>query len=119
MTRLSASGPVDGSVDALIIRLNNDFPGDRGALCPLILNYIKLKPGKYTLYLMVVFCIFELCIEEISKIYVVFYNLLYEKVTHFSWGRMVLMPTFQGIFWNAWPFQITLCVLAYHQNIKM
>ena len=48
VTRLSASGPVDGSVDALIIRLNNDFPGDRGALCPLILNYIKLKPGKYT-----------------------------------------------------------------------
>jgi mannose-6-phosphate isomerase class I len=44
--RLVAAGPVKGSLDALIVRLNTDFPNDRGALCPLILNYINLKPGK-------------------------------------------------------------------------
>lgn len=43
--RLASSHPSEGSVDALILRLNEDFPGDRGALCPLILNYINLKPG--------------------------------------------------------------------------
>jgi mannose-6-phosphate isomerase len=29
----------------LIVRLNVDFPGDRGVLCPLLLNYLTLKSG--------------------------------------------------------------------------
>jgi len=45
VTRLQTSSPAAGSLDALILRLNQDFPCDRGALCPLILNYINLKPG--------------------------------------------------------------------------
>lgn len=30
----------------LILRLNTDFPGDRGCFCPLILNCMKLSPGE-------------------------------------------------------------------------
>ena len=46
--RLSATNPPFGSTDELIIRLNVDFPNDRGALCPLILNVISLKAGACT-----------------------------------------------------------------------
>lgn len=42
--RLNASELNEG-IDSLILRLSRDFPGDRGALCPLILNYITLNPG--------------------------------------------------------------------------
>ncbi len=31
---------------AWIVKLYNKFPGDVGALCPLLLNYIKLSPGE-------------------------------------------------------------------------
>jgi mannose-6-phosphate isomerase len=48
VTRLSsAAPPPEGGLDALILRLNKDFPSDRGALCPLILNYITLSPGQF------------------------------------------------------------------------
>ncbi|KAI8053872.1 RmlC-like cupin domain-containing protein [Syncephalis plumigaleata] len=39
-----------GTLEELIIRLNTQFPGDIGCLCPLLLNVITLKPGE-ALYL--------------------------------------------------------------------
>ena len=33
-------------IDGLICRLNRDFPGDVGVLCPLVLNCIHLAPGQ-------------------------------------------------------------------------
>ncbi len=33
-------------LELLILRLHSDFPGDRGVLAPLILNYIELLPGQ-------------------------------------------------------------------------
>ncbi|RIA95025.1 mannose-6-phosphate isomerase [Glomus cerebriforme] len=35
-----------GSIPELLIRLNNQFPGDVGIFCVLLLNYIKLDPGQ-------------------------------------------------------------------------
>jgi mannose-6-phosphate isomerase len=39
-----------GALEELIIRLNTQFPGDIGCLCPLLLNVITLKSGE-ALYL--------------------------------------------------------------------
>ena len=33
------------NVDELMNRLNTDFPGDIGVMCPLILNCVRLGPG--------------------------------------------------------------------------
>lgn len=33
------------SLDNVILQLNTDYPNDRGIFCPLILNYLELKPG--------------------------------------------------------------------------
>ena len=48
--RLEESAPPAGGLDALILRLHKDFPNDRGALCPLILNYINLSPGQFQMH---------------------------------------------------------------------
>jgi mannose-6-phosphate isomerase len=37
---------VKGSIPELLIRLNDQFPGDVGIFCVLLLNYIKLDPGQ-------------------------------------------------------------------------
>ncbi len=37
---------VKGSVPELLIRLNDQFPGDVGIFCALLLNYVKLDPGQ-------------------------------------------------------------------------
>lgn len=45
--RLSAA-EADGSIgelDAVVLRLSRQFPGDAGCLAPLLLNYLKLGPG--------------------------------------------------------------------------
>jgi len=34
------------SIHELILRLHKDYPNDRGVLCPLLLNYLKLEPGE-------------------------------------------------------------------------
>ena len=34
------------AIDEVILRLHDDYPGDRGVLCPLLLNYITLNPGE-------------------------------------------------------------------------
>ncbi|CAG8529992.1 4348_t:CDS:2 [Diversispora eburnea] len=48
ISRLSSNKniPLVGSTQELLIRLNNQFPGDVGIFCVLILNYIKLEPGQ-------------------------------------------------------------------------
>ena len=33
-------------IDEVILRLNQDYPNDRGIFCPLILNYLTLAPGE-------------------------------------------------------------------------
>lgn len=33
-------------IDGLMVRLNADFPGDIGVMCPLLLNCVKLRPGQ-------------------------------------------------------------------------
>ena len=33
------------ALDELILRLHRDYPGDRGVLCPLLLNCLTLNPG--------------------------------------------------------------------------
>jgi mannose-6-phosphate isomerase len=33
------------NINNLILRLNNDFPSDRGIFCPLLLNYLQLNEG--------------------------------------------------------------------------
>jgi mannose-6-phosphate isomerase len=35
-----------GSAPELLIRLNDQFPGDIGMFCVLLLNYVKLDPGQ-------------------------------------------------------------------------
>ena len=45
----SADGGSDDTfVRSLIVRLNKDYPGDRGALCPLLLNCLRLAEGQVT-----------------------------------------------------------------------
>ena len=47
-------GPISGqesdaaisSLQELILRLHGDYPNDRGVLCPLLLNYVKLSAGE-------------------------------------------------------------------------
>lgn len=49
LTKRLASGDVqDGEEDLkdLILRLNEQFPGDIGVFCPFMLNYVKLSPGE-------------------------------------------------------------------------
>ncbi len=45
--RLSAQPEAGRSpVDALMLRLHRHFPGDRGLMGPLFLNYLRLGPGQ-------------------------------------------------------------------------
>ncbi len=51
LNRSPASGlePDDASIASLqelILRLHSDYPNDRGVLCPLLLNYVKLSAGE-------------------------------------------------------------------------
>ncbi|RYH31248.1 mannose-6-phosphate isomerase, class I [archaeon] len=32
-------------IEDLMLRLNEQFPGDNGVFCPIIMNYLKMKPG--------------------------------------------------------------------------
>jgi mannose-6-phosphate isomerase class I len=46
LSRLSSTAePADPSIAKLITRLAADYPNDRGAVCPLLLNYLVLEPG--------------------------------------------------------------------------
>ena len=36
----------NGSIEELILRLNQQYPGDVGCFCALLLNYVILKPGE-------------------------------------------------------------------------
>ena len=45
IARLRSLG-IKTAIDELILRLHDDYPGDRGVLCPLLLNYITLNPGE-------------------------------------------------------------------------
>ena len=40
------SGNAQENLNRLIVHLNQDFPEDRGVLCPLLLNYMRLAPGE-------------------------------------------------------------------------
>ena len=33
-------------LNLLMLRLYSDYPNDRGVICPLILNYLEIKPGQ-------------------------------------------------------------------------
>lgn len=33
-------------LNSLMLRLYSDYPNDRGVICPLILNYLEIKPGQ-------------------------------------------------------------------------
>lgn len=33
-------------LNSLMLRLYSDYPNDRGVVCPLILNYLEIKPGQ-------------------------------------------------------------------------
>lgn len=44
ISRIQTS-PTKSSLDSLMLRLHADFPGDRGALCPLLLNHLALSRG--------------------------------------------------------------------------
>ena len=51
--RLQSDSPVTLKSDSettylsnLILRLNADYPDDRGAVCPLLLNCLRLQPGE-------------------------------------------------------------------------
>jgi len=35
----------DDDLVELILKLNNEFPGDIGIFCPLALNYVHMNPG--------------------------------------------------------------------------
>ena len=43
-TVCAVSEPLD--LKELMLRINDDFPGDRGVFCPLLLNILKLSPGE-------------------------------------------------------------------------
>jgi mannose-6-phosphate isomerase len=47
-TRLSdlPEASLPGSLEEIIIRLNQQYPGDVGCLCPLLLNLLHLQPGE-------------------------------------------------------------------------
>jgi len=47
-TLLERYKSVDDKTDtqALVVRLNEQFPGDIGCFCPFLLNYVKLQPGE-------------------------------------------------------------------------
>lgn len=34
------------ALEKLVIRLDNEYPGDIGCFCPYLLNYITLEPGE-------------------------------------------------------------------------
>ena len=127
VARLSACDAPTGSVDALILRLNKDFPGDRGALCPLILNYIKLKSGsyyqiccvceqfyslEYTLHAFLILCVITTP-NLLLPIEFILQGML------FSWGQMALMPIFLEIFWSVWHSLTIRCALDCHPSTKM
>ncbi|CAG8737396.1 12505_t:CDS:2 [Dentiscutata erythropus] len=45
ISRLHHDNP-KGSIQELLVRLNEQFPGDVGIFCVLMLNYVKLEPGQ-------------------------------------------------------------------------
>ncbi|KAK1943534.1 Mannose-6-phosphate isomerase [Phytophthora citrophthora] len=44
-TRLEAS-PSLTALEKLVLRLDNEYPGDIGCFCPFLLNYLTLEPGE-------------------------------------------------------------------------
>lgn len=45
--RYSSKPDIDPeSIEALVLRLNSQFPGDIGIFCAFLLNYVKLQPGE-------------------------------------------------------------------------
>lgn len=44
--RYQSPTPEEGSIEELVLRLNDQFPGDVGVFCAFILNYITLSPGQ-------------------------------------------------------------------------
>ena len=42
----SSGGDISDDCGELLLRLNNQFPGDVGCLCIYFLNHIVLKPGE-------------------------------------------------------------------------
>lgn len=40
----NSEGAAAGSLDALILRLHSQYPGDTGVFAPLLLNYLQLEP---------------------------------------------------------------------------
>ncbi|KAJ1553854.1 Mannose-6-phosphate isomerase [Nowakowskiella sp. JEL0078] len=46
VTRIKASKIAEGSIEELVIRLNEQFPGDVGIFCAFLLNFVKLEPGE-------------------------------------------------------------------------
>ena len=46
MKRLEAPGATLSTLEQAIVRIHGDFPGDRGVLCPYLLNHFTLAPGE-------------------------------------------------------------------------
>ncbi|CAG8457354.1 4910_t:CDS:2 [Scutellospora calospora] len=46
ISRLQPNDNPIGSTQELLVRLNEQFPGDIGIFCVLMLNYVKLEPGQ-------------------------------------------------------------------------
>lgn len=44
--RYESEAAQDIDIVQLVLKLNEQFPGDIGIFCPFVLNYIKLDPGK-------------------------------------------------------------------------
>lgn len=46
VNRYQSQAPQDNDVAQLVLKLNEQFPGDIGIFCPFLLNYVQLDPGQ-------------------------------------------------------------------------
>jgi len=44
--RYQSQATQDDDIVQLVLRLNEQFPGDIGIFCPFVLNYVRLDPGQ-------------------------------------------------------------------------
>ena len=44
--RYQSQATQDNDMAQLVLKLNEQFPGDIGIFCPFVLNYVRLDPGQ-------------------------------------------------------------------------
>lgn len=85
-----------GTIEELVVRLNEQFPDDVGAFCSFLLNVVELKKG-------------EAVFLKANEPHAYLSGGEDPPIVYESSGLLIL-PSSCQISWSAWPLQVRICV---------